>query len=806
MRTWLDAPNERHHFQQARSWRDDEVQTGRWFIDGHQYQSWKASPCPTWLWLHGKPGCGKTVLNATIVEALLNEHDKDSNRVILYYYFNFNDGKASSEPMIRSLVQQLAHKSGNAPGALTRLFRQQGKNGYIQPTMEELLFTVQEILSDYQEIFLVVDALDECKDLPKLLETFRYISKWKDLPLRVLLTSRLQVDIFNCLSELVPNSIVDIRTGDTNQDIRDHVRHQLNNRDIGKRFKAWNDKTIPERVEEKLLCRADGMFLLVSLQFQELAKCRTVKALNQTLESFPSTLDGMINRILSHIKSHDVEIARRVLCWLAHSCRPLRLSEIEHAVGVEGDEYDPDATLFFNRDSCLEGGKQGILDLLPSVVTIISDPTIATEDDPLVQFVHLSIKEYLVFRVPDQNPATSPTYRLQECDSHQAIARVSLVYLSQFSDELVLQVPGWATKYPLARYAAEFWVEHDRRVGRGALSSALETLVRDLFSNEKAFCNWIRLFDPDTPQEAPDVDRRAGDISSPLYYASLLGITYVLPKLIAEASDLNASIGFVGSALHAAASRGHLDAVRLLLKNGANVREQAVDGGHDSLQAAADGGRLEIVNFLLDSGADVNAQGGHYGTALTAACYRGHTAIVRRFLDASAEINTVGGRWDTALTAASWSGHSEIVTLLLDHGATVNVQSPNFGTPLQAASCDGHAAVVEQLLARGANPNVVAGGREWFGTALAAAASSGWLHIVKRLLDAGADVNLRGGKYGTALQTAAARGDADIVRYLLEQGANPHDGGRPGTAIDDPGSGCISLSVHQLTDSVSAHA
>ena len=66
-----------------------------------------------------------------------------------------------------------------------------------------------------------------------------------------------------------------------------------------------------------------------------------------------------------------------------------------------------------------------------------------------------------------------------------------------------------------------------------------------------------------------------------------------------------------GGALFAAAERGHVELVRLLLAAGADVDRRDPDSGCTALHAAvagsADGAAPEIVRLLLDAGADVDA-------------------------------------------------------------------------------------------------------------------------------------------------------------------------------------------------------
>ena len=60
-------------------------------------------------------------------------------------------------------------------------------------------------------------------------------------------------------------------------------------------------------------------------------------------------------------------------------------------------------------------------------------------------------------------------------------------------------------------------------------------------------------------------------------------------------------------------------------------------------------GHDKIVQLLLEKGAEVNAQGGHYGNALQAACSGGHDKIVQLLLERGAEVNAQGGDYGNAL-------------------------------------------------------------------------------------------------------------------------------------------------------------
>jgi hypothetical protein len=134
--------------------------------------------------------------------------------------------------------------------------------------------------------------------------------------------------------------------------------------------------------------------------------------------------------------------------------------------------------------------------------------------------------------------------------------------------------------------------------------------------------------------------------------------------LLERGADINAEGGYNETALYTAASRGHIEIVRLLLERGADIN--ALCGNNETaLHAAASKGHIEIVRLLLEQGATVNAQGGNNETALYAAASGGHIEIVGLLLEQGADVNAQGGYNETALYAAASRGHTENVQILL---------------------------------------------------------------------------------------------------------------------------------------------
>jgi predicted ATPase len=82
---WLDPPSPWPNINKARELR--YAGTGQWLLDSLEFGEWKAGTRQH-LWLHGNPGCGKTVLSTTVLDHL----NKLEDRAVLSFYFDFNLG------------------------------------------------------------------------------------------------------------------------------------------------------------------------------------------------------------------------------------------------------------------------------------------------------------------------------------------------------------------------------------------------------------------------------------------------------------------------------------------------------------------------------------------------------------------------------------------------------------------------------------------------------------------------------------------------------------------------------------------
>ncbi|EJP61140.1 Ankyrin repeat protein [Beauveria bassiana ARSEF 2860] len=723
--------------QEVRNLSPIEQRTGTWFLQSKTFGDWKLGSCQC-LWLHGMPGCGKTVLSATILDNLEKERDSTT----LVFFFDFTDTrKQKLGDMLRSLVLQLYRLRPDSRKAFDSLFASH-KDGQLQPDTGRLLSCLKNMMQVAAHVSVLLDALDECSERSKLLEWMQdFIPAFANVHL--LSTSRAEDDIKNGLRSLIGDvNCIHLNNDSINADIRSYTNTRLHK---GEEFKRW--AKLPEvldSIENIVSRKADGMFRWAVCQLDRLRECLDREAVDDTLQSLPSDLDTTYARILANIPPERKKKAIRLLQFLVYSERPLILAEAVDVIAVRIDAG------YFNKNDRLQW-PEDITAFCSSLVSLVESSDKGRLQT--IQLAHFSVKEYL-----------------QQCDVSAFIipqlmadvVQVCLTYLASIQEDKVSRL---RIQYPLARYASEIWMDCAEHAEASA--SSLKAILEFLRKATK-FRLWASLFNPERPWEDDPGEPKA----APLYFACLSGLQQTVYKILSIGADINAQGGDYGNALQAASIEGHQQIVQLLLDNGADIDAQGGRYGN-ALQAASYRGHQDIVQLLLDNGADINAQninaqGGDYGNALQAASIEGYQQIVQLLLDNGADIDAQGGRYGNALQAASYKGHQQIVQLLLDKGADMTITSSHGHTPLHIAAINRQLRVLKLLLSRGANPNA----RDICGRTplLHAASCTDELDSIQLLLKSGALIGMQDHYGSSPLLAAVKNGHAEVVRLLLTRG------------------------------------
>ncbi|MFM1887541.1 MAG: hypothetical protein RL026_2698 [Pseudomonadota bacterium] len=242
-------------------------------------------------------------------------------------------------------------------------------------------------------------------------------------------------------------------------------------------------------------------------------------------------------------------------------------------------------------------------------------------------------------------------------------------------------------------------------------------------------------------------------------HKALLALLLVLPGAmaagIAAGSPPVSDAGDGTTPLHWAVHRGDHDAVRSLLKSGADARA-INDYGSTPMSEAAERGDATLLRLLLKAGADVESANPEGQTALMTVARTGSVEAARVLLRAGADVNAAEHwRGQTALMWAAAQGHEPMVRLLLEAGADPDARS----------------AVREWPRRITAEPRIQ--GRPVGGlTALLLAAREGCAACARTLTKAGADIDLADPDGVTPLLMATLNARWDTALVLVERGAD----------------------------------
>ncbi|KAN0133572.1 hypothetical protein V8E53_008740 [Lactarius tabidus] len=237
--------------------------TAEWFCGGSTFEEWKITG--SLLWVHGKPGSGKSVLCSAIIQNITALY-KAGTALMAYFYFDFRDvNKRSHRNLLPSLLVQLSARSDPFCDILARLY-QAHDDGASQPSDSSLMHCLKEMLTlpDQAPIYLIFDALDECPStsgVPSFREqVLDLVKELVDLHLpylHICVTSRPEVDIQDDLESIASHSVSLHDQSGQQKDIAKYVESVVHS-NSSRAIRRWRDAD-KDMVIKMLSERADGM-------------------------------------------------------------------------------------------------------------------------------------------------------------------------------------------------------------------------------------------------------------------------------------------------------------------------------------------------------------------------------------------------------------------------------------------------------------------------------------------------------------------------------------------------------------------
>jgi ankyrin repeat protein len=840
--------------------------TCEWLFQRGEYRAWRDSAALStncgFLWLKGKPGAGKS----TIMKRAQHYGEQEHGGLVISFFFNARgvELQRSTQGMYRSLIHQLLKKRMEQLSALPiheghflhfKLLEslverspqrripasQNWPTELLKDMLQDLVLAFSpaqvarcfdasvvhgcaETAETYRDSVLAlaqtqvtcyVDALDECetddaRDMIDFLGTLRATAAQANVDFRVLLTSRHYPHItFEACQEL----ILDGQAGHE-ADIADYIRNKLR---IG-------ESKLARDIQVIIRARASGVFLWVVLVIRimnELYDRGQIRRLRQRLDAIPSGLHELFEEILQG-DTQDSEERLLVFQWLLFSKRPLKLDEFYDAV-TGSLELDVDVEDREQNHVSEDDMKRFLLDASKGLAEMTESR------DPTVQFIHESVKDYLldtglVLLKPSLGTGVVVKchIELQErCRHHLEIAQIALAPILVAADAFEMTPPAdnYEEKLELKEKANATCPFLELAV-EGILYHAESARSKDSTQDEiaefiAAFPHrlWRRIYNL-----VSVVGERLSTEVSQLYTFVLMGACKLAeahinaggmspqpPKQILPEHHRS----LLGAAV---ANRDHAMAA-LLLGRGMGANWPAEDD-HTCLSRAAEKGDDEMVQLLINAGANADPHANDpWGSpllgqglrapgediilkALASDVYtarwhedfnwilydakdhgyhRVEQVLISRLEAIVKEVETPGQAppiepyHELALLAACICDLPDLITPLAKYGASLDARHASDDTALLIATKRRFTKVVRVLLELGANPNIPDGLGSY---PIHVAGSEGHDEILRMLLEAGADLSTADGAQRRPLHKATMYGSDTIIRLLIDHGAD----------------------------------
>ena len=212
------------------------------------------------------PPCIKTLsylngltVSSSVVENLVQHCKEESASAYVYFFF---DGRSAEselslhEKLVRSFIQQLWDQFDRMPSALEQVYGE--GPSHPQPSITALQDILQDIISQFEHVYVVIDALDECADRKRLLSWIKTMPHWRREELHALFSSRREPDIEDNLNEITGLQRMNFVGGSANPDIVKYVTEKLSE------VERWSSD-IRVLVRSALLDGADGRYVKLLL-------------------------------------------------------------------------------------------------------------------------------------------------------------------------------------------------------------------------------------------------------------------------------------------------------------------------------------------------------------------------------------------------------------------------------------------------------------------------------------------------------------------------------------------------------------
>lgn len=505
--------------------------------------------------------------------------------------------------ILTQLVSQLTRPDGKIPNhySFPFAFRQLFLNNFpsTNPCIEHLDETLDKILQGSEEVYLVIDALNECPLSSTKAEVITFLDLMSHRRnTHILMTSQREVDIETPVTSLSNKTIVPLKASTVDKDIRSHILGRMAQEPY---HSNWSDE-LQRKVVDYITEHSGGIFRWADLLLEELSSKAREKDIDRTFKQLPKDMEESYSRILQQIdRDGYARDAQVIFTWLAYAPAQLTLRQaMEIALFDDVKQGQPksvgddrsaavlvESNNDFQKPNWIRRILSSLIELSDRDEGRLQVDRAGGGDDEIISFAHSSVKDYL-----ENNGIIQQSFHISDLGGKLFIFDSCLAYIEHYDATCLRKSHPEQSefqKYPLLYYVCQYWPSYSLEL-HNRNDSDKAHIVRRL---KKAAVACIH----------------AGSTLSArvvLELAIVLGNMDLVEILLDTRLEHDIMTVTGGSLLHVAAERNNAVIVDLLLHYGAdaNVLDQL---GQTPLIIAVKNRSREIAQLLVRAGANTRA-------------------------------------------------------------------------------------------------------------------------------------------------------------------------------------------------------
>ncbi len=462
--------------------------TCEWLLEDSDYKSWKTpshgSVSASILWVYGPPGSGKTFLCSRAINDIQETYH---TAAVVYHFFQFDKKNNDTLETLKILAYALFEIYWKCNKQVAEEFFQMTQQNLSIEQIKGVIRSLVESLKS-REVFFFLDGLDEevesedtWNDAKAVLDFIIQLIAMHAGTVRLWCSSQDHPFIRGIIPQASSN-FLDIKEY-VNEDVKVFLSKKMDFRELG----------IPPKQAEDLMTKlvgktqGEGSFLWAHFMISELRKAEDLATIMDLIaKSHPARIDESIQKIFNRIAGDHRPLAwyvpfyiflsstltysslSQVFALIRFARRPLRIKEIQEAVGVLKDPTNPERNQPFPAI---------LMRIFASLVNVQGGNDIS-DDDRTCRLYHSTIQTYLD-RHPDPfqcstsgDCANSISRTNHPLVTPNIMADACLSYLSQgcFAQLFQKTENGWQIRsgnsfvsidnHRFLIYSAKYWYRH----------------------------------------------------------------------------------------------------------------------------------------------------------------------------------------------------------------------------------------------------------------------------------------------------------------------------------------------------------